>query len=153
MRDEESIVSQVRGALRALDELKTAQFVGHSQIRVHEFVSDEVTVTSTSAGYFSEAFANATVTAPDVLSGNVLISFCVPEVYSGSTLIDNKTNGRQVNVTTIESGADGTNIYQVNIYHSSVGGETISPETYSVKFHIYSAATVSVTANGGPYGA
>lgn len=152
MRDPETIVSQVREALRALDELKTAQFVGNSQIRVYEFISDTINVTSTSTGYFSEAFAHAIVMAPDVLPGNVLITYCVPEVYSSDGLISNKTDGRQVSVTTIESGVDDINVYQANIYHSSIGGETIPSETYSVKFHIYSAAMVSVTANGGPYG-
>lgn len=153
MREESSLVKQVVDILTNLDELKTAQFVGHSQVKVADYVSDEISVTSTSTGYASEAFAHCTVLAPDILPGNVLITHCVPEVYtSGGVLIDNKTDGRAVNVTTIETDTDYTNAYQINIYHTSTGGESISSETYKVKFHVYSSATVSLEAAGGVYG-
>lgn len=152
MRDESSIVEQLRSAQRALDELKTAQFVGHSQIVVKDYVSSEITVTSTSTGYASEAFAHAIVTAPSILPGNILITYCVPEVYATTGLIDNKTDGRAVNVTTIETGDDNTNAYQINIYRTSTGGETIPTENYEVKFHIYSAALVDIEVAGGMYG-
>lgn len=153
MREEESLAKQVVDILTELNELKTAQYVGHSQVRVVEYVSDELTITSTSTGYASSAFAHCTVLAPDILPGNVLITHCVPEVYtSGGTLIDNKTDGRSVNVTTIETDSDYTNAFQINVYHTSTGGETISSESYKVKFHIYSAATVALEAAGGVYG-
>lgn len=153
MRDESNIADQVSAILTDLDELKTAQLVGHSQVKVTEYASDAISVTSTTTGYTSEAFANCTVMAGSILPGNILITHCVPEVYaSGGVLIDNKTDGRSVNVTTIETDSDNTNAFQINIYHTSTGGETIPAETYTVKFHIYSTAALTLTAQGGVYG-
>ena len=153
MRDEDNLASQVRNILIQLEELKTAQLVGHSQIKVAEYVSDELTVRSTSTGYMAEAYAHAIVVAPDIIEGNVLITYCVPEARtSNGTLIDNKTDGLMVNVNSIETDSDYTNAYQINVIRTSTGGETISAEDFKIKFHIYSAATVSITANGGSYG-
>ena len=118
--------------------------MGHSQVKVTEYASDAISVTSTTTGYTSEAFANCIVKAGSILPGNILITHCVPEVYtSGGVLIDNKTDGRSVNVTVIETDSDNTNAFQINIYHT---------ETYTVKFHIYSTATLTLTAQGGVYG-
>lgn len=153
MRDDSTLVSQLRDIQVWLDELKTAQLVGNSQIRVKEYVSETITATSTSTGYTSEAFANCIVLAPEIMQGNILITHCVPEVRTANnTLIDNKTDGRSVNITSVEIDQDYANAYQANIYHTSTGGETIPAESYTVRFHIYSAALVSITASGGQYG-
>ena len=153
MRDQDSLVIQLRDILLNLNESKTAQFVGNSQIIVKEFISDEITVTSESDGYTSEAYASCKVDAPQIADGNILITYGIPEVYTPSNnLIDNKNAVQYtVHTTTIDTKNDKTNGFQASIYHTSVGGETVPVETYRVKFHVFSAALVTLTATGGAY--
>lgn len=153
MRDDNGIVRLLRDILLNLDESKTAQFVGNSQIIVKEFVSDEITATSTTDGYTSEAYASCSVDASQIADGNILITYCIPEVYRpNGVLIDNKNAVQYtVHTTTVDTKDDKTNGYQASIYHTSLEGEDVPVETYRVKFHIFSAATVELTAREGTY--
>ena len=153
LRKSETVAKQLRDILLELKESKSAQFVGNSQIIVKEYVSNQISVTSESTGYIAEAFASCTASAPTIENGNVLITYCVPEVRINGTLIDNKNADEYTcHITIVETESDATNGYQVSIYHSSTGGEEIPSETFTVKFHIYSAAEVTVSARGGVYG-
>lgn len=147
------LAEQLRDILLELRESKESQFVGNSQIIVKEFTSDAISVTSETSGYMSNAYASCTATAPTIADGNILITYCVPEVRVNGTLIDNKNAAEYTcHTSIIETSSDNTNGYQVSIYHSSIEGEDIPVETYSVVFHIYSAAEVTLTATGGVYG-
>lgn len=149
MRDESSIVNQVQQAQLDVQELKTAQLVGESQIVVKEYVSDEITVTSDGPDLFVEAFAWCDVDAPNVTAPNVLITYCIAEVRSGSTLVDNKQDGWQCNITSIENPDPSKASYQVNIYRTSTGGSNVPITTYTVRFHIWSAADITLTVGEG----
>lgn len=151
-RSTNSVAKQLRDIILELDESKEAQFVGNSQIIVKEYVSTEVSTISESTGYISEAYASCTVSSPKIENGNVLITYCVPEVRINGTIIDNKNVAEYTcHTNIIDTASDNTNGYQVSIYHSSVGGETIPAETYTVKFHVYSAAEVNLSARSGAY--
>lgn len=152
MRDESSIIDQVQQAQLDVQELKSTQFVGKSQIVVKEYVSDEITVTSTGPDLFVEAHAWCDVTAPSISEPNVLIAYCMVEARSGSTLVDNKHDGWQCNITNIENTHSNQASYQANIYRSSTGGSNVPVTTYSVRFHVWSAANITLTVGGGYHG-
>lgn len=149
MRDDASITNQVAQAQRDVEELKTTQMVGESQIKVKEYVSDEITVTSTGPDLVVEAFAWCDAVATTIADPNVLIAYCVPEVRSGGTLIDNKTDGWSVNLTSIDNQQFNRASYQVNIYRTSTSGSNVPTTTYTVRFHIWSAADLTLTVGEG----
>lgn len=151
MRDEVSIIDQVARIITDLEELKTAQRVGESQIKVTEYVSEEVTVTSNGPGLVVEAFAYLDIQATSIDEPNVLICYCVPEVRHDGELVDNKTDGWSVNLTNIETGGFSQSAYQANIYRTSLGGSNVPVTTYTVKFHVWSAAEVTLTAGSGKH--
>ncbi len=150
-RSVDSLTSQLRNVLLDNDEIKEAQFVGESQIVVKEYVSSRITTTSTSSGYIGQAFAVCTVTS-EIADGNILITYCCPEVRINGTLIDNKSDAYSMNVTIIDTESDKTNAFQVSIYHTATSDtETIPVENFTVKFHVWSAATIGLTARSGTY--
>lgn len=150
IRFESNLAKQLRDIILELNEAKTAQRVGESQIVVTQYISDQASTTSTSDGYFAEAYAYCVVEAPSIISGNVLITHCVPEVRLNGALIDNAALGvYSYYVTPFDNG--NKTIYQLTIYHSSAQGETVPAETFTVKFHIHSAADVILTAGSGIY--
>ena len=150
-RNSDGLVDQLRDALLDNNEIKEAQLVGESQIVIKEYVSSQITTTSTSSGYVGEAFAVCTVSS-DIADGNILITYCCPEVRIGGTLIDNKNDAYSMNVTIIDTESDKTNAFQVNIYHTATSDtETIPVENFTVKFHVWSAAAVALTARSGTY--
>ena len=151
MRDDSSITDQVQQAMLDVEELKAAQLVGESQIKIKEYVSDEVTVTSDGPDLVVEAFAWLDVVASTVADPNVLIVYCVPEVRNNGNLIDNKTDGWEFNLTNIEVPESNHVAYQANIYRTSTGGSNVPVTTYTVKFHVWSAADVTLTAGSGYY--
>lgn len=151
MRDEANIANQVQQAMLDIQELKATQPVGKSQIKIKEYVSDEITVTSTGPDLFVEAYAWCDAVADTISDPNVLIAYCVAEVRSGDRLITNKEEGWSCNVTSIDNQEYNQASYQVNIYRSSTGGSNVPVTTYQVKFHIWSAADLTLTAGAGPH--
>lgn len=154
LRSTDSLTKQMRDILLDLEELKAAQLVGNSQIIVKEFVSDQISVRSTSSGYTAEAYASCTVTAPDLADGNILITYCVPEIRLNGTLVNNSTatSAYSFALNEFDTGNAKTNGYQASIYHTSLSGETVPAETFTVRFHVWSAALVELSAKGGLYG-
>lgn len=152
IRFESSLAKQLRDIILELNEAKTAQRVGNSQIVVTEYTSSQLSTTSTSTGYFAEAYAYCIAEAPTITGNNVLLTHCVPEVRLNGTLIDNTALGvYSYYVTNIRSDTGNKTIYQLTIYHSSSQGETVPAETFTVKFHIHSAADVTLTVGSGTY--
>lgn len=151
LRSSDSLAKQLRDAILDLDELKEAQFVGEDQIKIQETVSSTVVAPSESSFY--EAEANATCIVESADRDNVLITYAVAEVYDkNGVLITNKFDGLSVSLTTIDTGLDYTNAYQANIFRSSTGGEEVFAENFTVKFHVWSSADVTLTARNGIYG-
>lgn len=149
MRDESNIADQLSQALRDIRELKEAQQVGHSQIKVKEFISDEITVTSSGPDLVVRAFAWCDIEAEAITEPNVLIAYCAIEVRSGNRLVDNKEDGWSCNITSIDNQAYNQASYQANIYRSSTGGSNVPITTYAVRFHIWSAADITLTVGSG----
>lgn len=155
MRDDETLVGQIRALQIANEELKDAQLVGKSQLLVKQTISDEITITSDSNGYISEAYAWCEAQAPSVTGDNVLIAYSVAEIRTeNNLLVDNVDPAEYTfHINNIKTAANDTVAFQLTVYHSSQGGETIPVENYKVKFYVWSAAKVNLTAQEGLYGA
>lgn len=149
MRGESSITNQLAQAMLDIEELKTAQMVGESQIKIKEFVSDPVTITSTGPDLFVEAYAWCDAEAATVTESNVLITHCDAEIRSGDTLVNNKSDGWQYNITSIETTRSNRTAYQANIYRSSTSGSNVPVTTYTVRFHVWSSADLTLTVGSG----
>lgn len=149
MRYESSITDQLSKALRDIRELKEAQQVGQSQIKVKEYVSDEITVTSGGPDLVVRAFAWCDIEAETITEPNVLIAYCAIEVRSGNRLVNNKEDGWSCNITNIDNQTYNQASYQANIYRSSTGGSNVPVTTYTVRFHIWSAADITLTVGSG----
>lgn len=149
MRDESNITDQLSQAIRDIRELKEAQQVGQSQIKVKEFVSDEITVTSSGPDLVVKAFAWCDIEAETITEPNVLIAYCAIEVRSGNRLVNNKEDGWSCNITSIDNQTYNQASYQANIYRSSTGGSNVPITTYTVRFHIWSAADITLTVGSG----
>ncbi len=149
MRGESNIANQLGQAIRDIRELKEAQQVGQSQIKVKEFVSDEITVTSGGPDLVVRAFAWCDIEAETITEPNVLITYCAIEVRSGNRLVNNKEDGWSCNVTSIDNQTYNQASYQANIYRSSTGGSNVPVTNYTVRFHIWSAADITLTVGSG----
>ena len=149
MRDESNITDQLSQAIRDIRELKEAQQVGQSQIKVKEYVSDEITVTSGGPDIVVRAFAWCDIEAETITEPNVLIAYCAIEVRSGNRLVKNKEDGWSCNITSIDNQTYNQASYQANIYRSSTGGSNVPVTTYTVRFHIWSAADITLTVGSG----
>ena len=149
MRDESNITDQLSQAIRDIRELKEAQQVGQSQIKVKEYVSDEITVTSGGPDIVVRAFAWCDIEAETITEPNVLIAYCAIEVRSGNRLVNNKEDGWSCNITNIDNQTYNQASYQANIYRSSTGGSNVPVTTYTVRFHIWSAADITLTVGSG----
>lgn len=145
MRDEDTIVSQVRRLLEASEELKTAQFVGDSQVVV-KHTTASLTAQSDANTYITRAYASCRVTASNLNDGNVLICYCLPEVRVNGQLVDNLDDTYQLDISKADEGYVDRMGFQANIFHIDDGGSTIPAETYTVTFHVYSSADVTITA-------
>lgn len=150
MREDDSLVNQVRDLLIASEELKTAQFVGNSQIVVKETTAT-LTVTSTADTYITRCYASCRVTATELNSGNVLICYCLPEVRVNGNLVDNLDGTYQLDISKADEGYVDRMGFQANIFHIDDGGSTIPAETYTVTFHVFSSADVTITAWEGVF--
>lgn len=155
MRNDESLASQLRQLQIEREEIKESQLVGKSQLLVKETISEPITITSESRVYISEAYASCKVEAPSVTGNNVLIAYAVAEVYTdGGTLVDNSDPSEYTfHINSVKSDKGDTAGFQLTVYHSSQHGEDIPVEDYSIRFHVWSAATVNLTVEEGPYGA
>lgn len=129
--------------------------MGKSQLLVKETISEPITITSETNIYISEAYASCKVEAPSVTGNNVLIAYAVAEVYTeNNTLVDNSDPSEYTfHINSIKSDKGDTAGFQLTVYHSSQYGEDIPVENYSIRFHVWSAATVNLTVEEGPYGA
>lgn len=145
MREDDSLVDQVRNLLVASEELKTAQFVGDSQIVVKETTAT-LTVTSTASTYITRCYASCRVTATELNEGNVLICCCLPEVRVNGRLVDNLDDTYQLDISKADEGLVDRMGFQANIFHINDSGSTIPAETYTVTFHVFSSADVTITA-------
>lgn len=155
MRNDASLASQLRQLQIEREEIKESQLVGKSQLLVKETISEPITITSETKFYISEAYASCKVEAPSVTGNNVLIAYAVAEVYTETnTLVDNHDPSEYTfHINSIKSDNGDTAGFQLTVYHSSQQGEDIPVENYSIRFHVWSAATVNLTVEEGPYGA
>lgn len=152
VRDTDSLAKQLRDIILELNEAKTAQRVGTSQIVVKEYISNSISVTTDTNGFFAEGYAWCLAVAPTISSGNVLITHCVPEVRLNGALIDNAALGAYAYYSNVvDTKTNNTTACQITVIHSSMGGESVPSETFTVRFHIYSAAEVDLTAKEGMY--
>lgn len=154
MRNEESLASQLRQLQIEREEIKNSQFVGKSQLLVKETVSEPITITSETSFYISEAYTSCKIEAPNVSGDNVLIAYAVAEVRTESdTLVDNSDPTEYTfHINSVRSDRGDTAGYQLTVYHTSQGGEEVPSEEYTVRFHVWSAATVNLTVEEGIYG-
>ena len=156
MRDELSLADQIRQLQIDRDEIKNSQNVGESQILVKTTISDTISITSTSSGYFAEAFAYCKVNAPSVTGDNVLIAYCVARVEKpDGSLVNNSENDPMAyafHINTVKTDRGDAAGFQLAVYHSSIEGETVPSETFKVTFYVYSAANVDLTVGEGIYG-
>lgn len=155
MRNDASLANQLRQLQIEREEIKESQLVGKSQLLIKETISEPITITSESRQYISEAYASCKVEAPSVTGNNVLIAYAVAEVYAeGGTLVDNSDPSEYTfHINSVRSDKGDTAGFQLTVYHSSQLGEEIPVENYSIRFHVWSAATVNLTVEEGPYGA
>lgn len=154
MRNDESLASQLRQLQIEREEIKDSQLVGKSQLLIKETISDPITITSETNQYISEAYASCKVEAPSVSGDNVLIAYAVAEVRTESdTLVDNSDPTEYTfHINSVRSDRGDTAGFQLTVYHTSQQGEEIPVENYSVRFHVWSAATVNLTVEEGIYG-
>lgn len=129
--------------------------MGKSQLLVKETISDTITITSETNQYISEAYASCKVEAPSVSGDNVLIAYAVAEIRTeNDTLVDNSDPSEYTfHINSVRSDKGDTAGFQLTVYHSSQQGEEIPVENYSIRFHVWSAATVNLTVEEGLYGA
>ena len=155
MRNDESLASQLRQLQIEREEIKDSQLVGKSQLLVKETISDAITITSETNLYISEAYASCKVEAPSVSGDNVLIAYAVAEIRTeNDTLVDNADPSEYTfHINSVKSNKGDTAGFQLTVYHSSQQGEEIPVENYSIRFHVWSAATVNLTVEEGLYGA
>ena len=155
MRNDESLASQLRQLQIEREEIKDSQLVGKSQLLVKETISDAITITSETNLYISEAYASCKVEAPSVSGDNVLIAYAVAEIRTeNDTLVDNSDPSEYTfHINSVKSNKGDTAGFQLTVYHSSQQGEEIPVENYSIRFHVWSAATVNLTVEEGLYGA
>lgn len=143
MRSSRNIVDYIADANRAIQEAKTAQFAGNSQIVVKEFTSETVNTTVTQEG---QAFAHCTVTAPYLETGNALVAYCVAKIMINGELIRADDEMWFHNIQTKASPDGRSNVFQVNIfgdYDYPVGAPV------AITFYIYSATFVELEAGAG----
>lgn len=149
MRRDIDFTRRVRDIQTAIDEFKAVQAVGNGQIVVKEYISNQISITSTGDEWTQEAYAKCSVSSSKIGANNVLITHCVAEVRLNGVLIDGSDPSRFVYMRTKDTGDNATNAYGATAFHSSLEGETISSETYTVKFHVWAAGEVTVTASPG----
>lgn len=151
MRDDESLARQIRDLLKDSEELKTAQFVGTDQVKVQETISNAISVSSDADYYITRCYASCRVTATDLNPNNVLICYCIPEVRLNGTIVGNLDGVYQLDLSKADEGFTDRMGFQANIFHIDDSGSQIPAETYTVKFHIFSTADVTIQAWEGVF--
>ena len=150
MRDDDSIVKDVRDILLNMQELKETQLVGTDQIRIHETLSDptDVTTQTTSEWYSAYATAELVVTAPKILPTNELITYCVAEVRKNGVLVTNKSTGQLWWLGQLHSDVHNEVHYSLTIAEVSEDENPLpGPSTFQVIFHVFSSANVTLEVN------
>ena len=143
MRDEQDLAKRIRAIQTAIEELKNTQLVGRDQIVITEYISSEKTVTTSGDEYTQEASCTCYITSQDTLLwATPFVGHCVAEVRHNGVLIDLTDPQR-----TVYTSRKGNILpaYKADIAYTSAEGETISPETYTVKFHVWTAQGVTLT--------
>ena len=149
MRDDDSIAKDVRDILLEMQELKETQFVGTSQIKVKETLSEPVQITTetTAEWYTAYAHAECIVTAPNILPSNELITYCVAEVRKDGELVTNKENSPVWWIATLEPPAHNKVRYYLNVCEYADLDPLPGASTFDVIFHIFSSANVTLEVN------
>lgn len=148
-REGGNLVKQIRSIQRELEELKTAQRVGNSQIKIRYFTTGSTmlsfqTVPNADNQYMT-AMGKAKVkfVCDDIHTPNALIAYCIPEIRQGSpsgTLIT--PNGFPTSGVIFGAKATAGNEarFNVQVFDVSSTGSRLYAKTFYVRFHLWMAA-------------
>lgn len=151
-REGGNLVKEIRSILRELDELKTAQRVGNSQIKIRYFNTGSTMLRFRSVpnadNQYMSAMGKARVkfVCDDIHTPNALIAYCLPEIHLGSptgTLITTESSYSQPISATIfgaKSTADNEARFNIQVFDVSMTGSSLKTKTFYVKFHVWMAA-------------
>lgn len=151
-REGGNLIREIRSIQRELEELKTAQRVGNSQIKVNYFNTGSTmlsfqTVPNAGNQYMS-AMGKAKVkfVCDDIHTPNALIAYCLPEIHLGSptgTLITTESSYSQPVsgiIFNAKSTADNEARFNIQVFDMSMTGSRLYAKTLYVKFHVWMAA-------------
>lgn len=147
------ITQDMREIQLDLEELKQSQRVGNSQIKIKHFVSDAITISTVPNSYneYMTAIGKAYVraVAPDVLSPNALIAYCIPYATYNGTVIS--PSGTYMSAKIWQPSATLTNsqIFNLYVFDISPDGNALSSKSIQVRFHIWASAELTLTVGSG----
>lgn len=147
-RDGDTLVRRVRSIMREIEELKTAQRVGDSQIEIKYTNTGNTmlkfsTVPNADNEYMTAmGKAKISITCNDIKSPNALIAYCLPEIHQGSPTGPTITpDGTYTTATIFSAKSTGYNNarWNIQVFDISSTGTRLSAKDFYVKFHIWAA--------------
>lgn len=151
-REGGNLVKQIRNIQRELEELKTAQRVGNSQIKIRYFNTGSTMLRFRSVpnadNQYMSAMGKARVkfVCDDIHTPNALIAYCLPEIHLNSptgTLVTTESSYSQPVSGIIfgaKSTADNEARFNIQVFDMSMSGSRLYAKTLYVKFHVWMAA-------------
>lgn len=153
IRNRTSAVSDMRDAIKDLQELKTSQNVGNSQIRVKHTVSRTITVNTVPNAYnqyfTAQAKAYCRVKANNIAANNALIAYCIPKATSNGEIIQPTGLFISLNTWRTNTRLSDELVFNVNVFEIASTEQRLYPRPIQVEFHIWACADVELTVGEG----